>query len=326
LEDRHVQSAGFPVDKPGCSGSIRGHGDSDLPMRRHAQASRPVFREGRSTPAVKPPLSVESNRPSSLSGQLRLTDLPAVGLAGWRSFANVWRFRVSAIGVFVLTLGMATGLSSIAQGRPIDLSNLETGEQLQQFAFWRSGQIDLGHWAIVSDAASPGPAIQRSDRDRSVQAALAVYTPLSALNAKIRMRFKLMDGSMPSAGVVLRVTDPDDYYVVRASGYEQRVSLLHVVHGAAKEVAGVNAEIAEQHWQTLEVAVRDNEFTISLDDRWVLTAFDYSPLMGGQFGIWTERDNVTRFDQIEISPLEIGLERSWLKSSDGGRLLMRSEP
>ena len=87
--------------------------------------------------------------------------------------------------------------------------------------------------------------------------------------------------------------------------------MLHVVHGAAKEVAGVNAEIAEQHWQTLEVAVRDNEFTISLDDRWVLTAFDYSRLMGGQFGIWTERDNVTRFDQIEISPLATGLERSW---------------
>lgn len=222
---------------------------------------------------------------------------------------------------------MATGLSSIAQGRPIDLSNQETGEQLQQFAFWRSGQIDLGHWAIVSDAASPGAAIQRSDRDRSVQAALAVYTPLSALNAKIRMRFKLMDGSMPSAGVVLRVTDPDDYYVVRASGYEQRVSLLHVVHGAAKEVAGVNAEIAEQHWQTLEVAVRENEFTISLDDRWVLTAFDYSRLMGGQFGIWTERDNVTRFDQIEISALASGLEPAWeLKSSDGRRLLGRGEP
>jgi hypothetical protein len=328
LEDRHVQSAGFPVDKPGCWGSIRGHGDSDLPMRRHAQASRPVFREGRSTPTVKPPLSVESNRPSSLSRQLRLTDLPAVGLAGWRSFATVWRFCVSAIGVFVLTLGMSTGLSSIAQGRPIDLSNLEIGGRPEQFAFWRSGQIDLGHWAIVGDAASPGgAAIQRSDTDGSVQAALAVYTPLSALNATIQTRFKLVDGSMPSAGVALRVTGPDDYYLVRASSYEQRVSLLHVVHGTAEEVAGVDADVSKAHWQTLEVLVLDNEFTISLDDRWVLTAFDRKGLTVGQFGIWTERDNVTRFDQIEISPPASGLERSWgLKSSDGWRLLGRGEP
>jgi hypothetical protein len=297
-------------------------------MRRHAQASRPVFREGRSTPAVKAPSSVASIRPTDRSGQLPLSDLPAIEPAGWRFSATPWRFCVSAIGVFVLTLGMATGLSSIAQGRPIDLSNLEIGGRPEQFAFWRSGQIDLGHWAIVGDAASPGgTAIQRSDTDGSVQAAFAVYAPLSALNATIRTRFKLIDGSMPSAGVVLRVTDPDDYYVVRASGYEQRVSLLHVFHRVAKEVAGVDADVSKEHWQTLEVLVRDNEFTISLDDRWVLTAFDRKGLTVGQFGIWTERDNVARFDQIEISPLASGLERSWgLKSSDGGRLLGRGEP
>jgi len=35
----------------------------------------------------------------------------------------------------------------------------------------------------------------------------------------------------------------------------------------------------------------------------VLTAFDYGKLVDGRFGIWTERDDVTRFDQIEIAPL-----------------------
>ena len=270
-------------------------------------------------PAVRPPLSVGSIRPINVSGQLPLTDSPAIGPAGWRSSATPWRFCVSAIGVFVLTLGMATGLSSIAQGHPIDLSNLEIGGRPEQFAFWRSGQIDLGHWAIVGDAASPGgTAIQRSDKDRSVQAALAVYAPLSALNATIRTRFKLVDGSMPSAGVALRVAGPDDYYLVRASGYEQRVSLLHVVHGTAEEIAGVVADVSKEHWQTLEVLVRDSEFTISLDDRWVLTAFDRKSLTVGQFGIWTERDDVTRFDRIEITPLTDSPEPSDWRARFGG--------
>jgi hypothetical protein len=267
-------------------------------------------------PAVKPQLSVAPIRPTNLSGQLPLTDSPAIGPAGWQSSAIAWRFCVSAIGVFVLTLGTATGFSSIAQGRPIDLSNLEIGGRPEQFAFWRSGQIDLGHWAIVGDAASP--AIQRSDKDRSVQAALAVYTPLSALNARMKTRFKLIDGSTPSAGVALRVIGPDDYYLVRASGYEQRVSLLHVVHGTAEEIAGVDADVSKEHWQTLEVLVRDSEFTISLDDRWVLTAFDRKSLTVGQFGIWTERDDVTRFDRIEITPLTNGLEPSDGRARFGG--------
>jgi len=108
---------------------------------------------------------------------------------------------------------------------------------------------------------------------------------------------------MPSAGVAIRVTSPDDYYLVRASAYEQRLAFLHVVHGAIEEIAGVDADIAQDHWHTLEVVTRGNGFTISLNDEWVLTAFDYSKLVDGRFGIWTERDDVTRFDQIEIAPL-----------------------
>jgi len=81
---------------------------------------------------------------------------------------------------------------------------------------------------------------------------------------------------------------------------------------------GVDAEIARDHWQTLEVAAEDNGFTIWLADQWVLTAFDYSKLVSGQFGIWTERDDVTRFNQIEISPLTSDYERSDLRGQSGG--------
>ena len=100
-----------------------------------------------------------------------------------------------------------------------------------------------------------------------------------------------------------RTAPPNDYYLVRASAPEQRLSLLHVVHGATEEIAGVDAEIAEDHWQTLEIVARGNGFSMWLDDQWALSAFDYGELVGGRFGIWTERDDVTQFDQIEISPL-----------------------
>jgi hypothetical protein len=199
--------------------------------------------------------------------------------------------------------------SPVAHSQPIDLSQQEIGARPRGFAFWQAGRTDPGHWAVVGDGASPGGiAIQRSDRDVSAQAALAVDVALSARNARIRARFKLVDGSRPSAGVVLRLAGPDDYYVVRAGAHEQRISLLHVVRGVSKEIAGVDAGISEGHWQTLEVVAQDNEFTISLDDRWVLTAFDYGECAAGQFGIWAEGDGIARFDQIEISPLQSGFE------------------
>jgi hypothetical protein len=203
-------------------------------------------------------------------------------------------------------LWMLTGdmVPANAQDRLIDLSRQQAGAPPQEFEFWRDRRVDFGHWAVVREAVTDkDTSIQRSGEDRDAQPSLAVYAPLSAINARVRLRFKLIDGSTPSAGIALRVTGPGDYYLVRVSASEQRLSLLHIVRGVSEEIAGVDAEIAQHRWQTLEVVARDSGFTISLDDQWVLTAFDYGRLVGGRFGIWTERDDVTRFDQIEISPL-----------------------
>jgi hypothetical protein len=214
---------------------------------------------------------------------------------------------------------MSEGPFSFAQSGSVDPSRREIGAPPQQFAFWRAGQADVAHWLVVDDSTGPfGTAIERSDKDRSVHNALAVYTAVSARNARIRTHFKLISGSTPSAGLALRVTGPDDYYLVRASEDEQRVSLFHVVGGASEEIAGVDADITLDHWQTLEATVRDNEFTIWLDDQVVLTVFDDGKLGAGQFGIWTERDDVTRFNQVEISPLSSGYERFDLQGRSGG--------
>ena len=219
---------------------------------------------------------------------------PRPSRGGYCSAAVIW--------LFIFSVGLLA--SDRAECAVIDLSHQKAGTPPQHFQFWRSGQLDPGHWAVIPDSGSDGGAvIQRADQERKAESALAIYTPFSSINASVRLQFKLIEGSAPSAGVVLRVTSPDDYYLVRASADEQRVSLLHVVHGVSEEIAGVEAEIAQDHWQSLEVTAKDSGFTIWLDGQWVLTAFDQSELASGQFGIWTERDGVTQFGQIEISPI-----------------------
>jgi len=206
--------------------------------------------------------------------------------------------------VLGLIVGVGSAIAASGGSLMIDLSQQQVGQPPRNFEFWRAGEADPRHWKVVREASSDsGMSIQQSGADRAAQPSLAIYAPVSAVDGKVRVRFKLIDGSMPSAGIAIRVTSPDDYYLVRASAYEQRLSLLHIVHGAAEEIVGVDADIAQDHWQTLEVVTRGNGFTMWLDDQWALTAFDYGKLVDGRFGIWTERDDVTRFDQIEIAPL-----------------------
>jgi hypothetical protein len=226
--------------------------------------------------------------------------------------------RCSAVAISLLIFSVGLVAPVRADCTVIDLSHQQPGTPPQHFQFWRSGQLDLGHWAVIREAATDGGAVIQRVDERKTQSALAIYTPFSSINASARMQFKLVEGSAPSAGVVLRVASPEDYYLVRASADEQRVSLLHVVHGVSEEIAGVDAEIAQHHWQSLEVTAKDTSFAIWLDGQLVLTAFDRSKLAGGQFGIWTERDGVTQFSQIEISPTTSAYQRCDWQGRSGG--------
>ena len=221
----------------------------------------------------------------------------------WRRSAEAFH-RWAAVALMMVICVVAATDPANAQPQTIDLSGQPIGAPPQDFEFWRAGERDSDHWTVVRDAATDRSAsIQRSDANRDLRSSLAVCKTPSAVNAKIRVRFKLIDGSRPSAGIAVRVTDPNDYYLVRVSAFELRLSLLHVVNGTPEEIAGVDADVTQNHWQSLEVVVNGYSFEMSLDDRWALTAFDYGKPAGGHLGIWTERDDVTRFNQIEITPL-----------------------
>jgi hypothetical protein len=77
-----------------------------------------------------------------------------------------------------------------------------------------------------------------------------------------------------------------------------------VSNGASEEIAGVDADIASHSWHTLTVRAVDNQFTVSLDGVWVFTGFDRTLSRAGRVALWTKGDSITRFDQIEIEPLQ----------------------
>jgi hypothetical protein len=227
--------------------------------------------------------------------------------------------RLAAVALMLATCVVAATDPANAQSQTIDLSGQPIGAPPQDFEFWRAGEGDSGHWTVERDGASDSSvSVQRSGGNRDLHSSLAACKTLSAVNARIRARFKLIDGSMPSAGIAVRVTGPNDYYLVRVSAFELRLSLLHVVNGMAEEVAGVDADVTLDHWQSLEVAVDGNSFKMSLDDRWALTAFDDGKPVAGHFGLWTERDDVTRFNQIEITPLTYVGDDENLRNRAGG--------
>ncbi len=101
----------------------------------------------------------------------------------------------------------------------------------------------------------------------------------------------------------MRLSSPQDYYLVQVDALRDRVLLSRVSDGASEEIVGADADIASHSWHTLTVRGVDNEFTVSLDGIWVFTGFDRTLSQAGRIALWTKGDSVTRFDQIEIAPL-----------------------
>jgi hypothetical protein len=123
-------------------------------------------------------------------------------------------------------------------------------------------------------------------------------------NAEISLRLKAAGGtSDQGGGVALRLSSPQDYYLVQLDARRDQVLFSRVSNDASKEIVAVDADIALHVWHTLSVRANDNEFVVSLDGIWVFTAFDKALSQPGRVALWTKGDSITRFDQIEIVPL-----------------------
>lgn len=187
----------------------------------------------------------------------------------------------------------------------IDVTRNLIGAPPPDFDFWQSGGGRRGQWSIVRDASTAsGAAIEQfSARTQEGQLPLAIYQPNSLKNVEVSARIELVQGPLQTAGLAVRVTSADSYYVAVVNALEGRVELFRYADGARERLAGVDADVRSGHWQTLRITAENDHFSVSLDGRPLFEAWDHSYGGDGHIALWTEEDNITRFDNIAITPI-----------------------
>jgi len=205
---------------------------------------------------------------------------------------------------FAVAFGLLGAGGSEVAGNKIDFMRDGGGVPPTDFAFRRTGRGSNGDWAVVRDAtASTGLAIEQSSRDATENRyPLAIYKPASLKNVEIGASFKLIAGAAQSAGLAFRLMDTGNYYVVAANALEGRVDLYRFGDGERERIAGTEADVVRDRWQSLRVVVEGDHVTVALDKRLLFMAWDRGLLKDGRIALWTEEDTVARFDQLEIIP------------------------
>ncbi len=160
---------------------------------------------------------------------------------------------------------------------------------------------------MVEDASvSQGKAIAQISADPTdYRFPLAGYQPLRARDVEASVRFKAVAGKGDQAGsLAMRLTDADNYYVVRANALEGNVNLYRVVKGRRQQMDGASAKVPSGVWHTLTLRAEGDRLSVSFDGKQLLTHSDRTFAGPGKIALWTKADSVTHFDRLEIRSLQ----------------------
>jgi hypothetical protein len=208
-------------------------------------------------------------------------------------------------------LAMATTTRAIAQGggqmMRIDFEGIASGSLPAGVTTALTGSGGSVAWSVLDDATAPaGPKVlaQTSTDNTDYRFPLAIFDQPSARDLDVAVRFKPVAGEVDrAAGLAVRLSDRNNYYVVRANALEDNVRLYKMIAGQRRQFAGANVKVPSGVWQELRLIARGDRFEVFLEGKSLYSATDTALAGAGRVALWTKADSVTYFDDLRIQTL-----------------------
>jgi hypothetical protein len=161
-------------------------------------------------------------------------------------------------------------------------------------------EVFSGAWAVraESDAPSaPNALCQTATADFPALALSGkVYTDL-----ELSARFKPTAGKDDqAAGLIFRVQDANNYYILRANALEDNVILFCYASGSRSTLKTGSARVPSGQWQELRAEANGSRLRGFLNGQLVVEATDET-FKAGRVGLWTKADSVTCFDDVKVT-------------------------
>ncbi len=189
----------------------------------------------------------------------------------------------------------------------IDFENATLGALPPGITGALSGSGGPVRWAVVEDPTAPArPKVlaQTSSDKTDNRFPLAIFDQPVAADLDVAVRFKPVAGEVDrAAGIAVRLSDANNYYVVRANALENNVRLYKVVKGQRLQFAGANVKVPSGTWQELRLTAVGPRFEVFLNGKSLYSATDTTFTAAGRIALWTKSDSITYFDDLVIKPL-----------------------
>jgi hypothetical protein len=158
-----------------------------------------------------------------------------------------------------------------------------------------------GTWVIRAEADAPSRPNALCQTGNADFPALALGGGVYG-DVTVTMRFKPISGKVDqAAGIISRVQDKDNYYIVRANVLETNVNLYKYAGGRRSGIKDGSVNVDNGKWQELRMELTGHTLRGFLDGKLVVEAND-GTFKAGRIGLWTKADSVTCFDDLVVTP------------------------
>ena len=176
-----------------------------------------------------------------------------------------------------------------------------------------TGRGTEGVWEVKADSSAPSqPNIlaQTSADKTSYRFPLAIADDGSFRDLDLSVKFKPISGEVDqAAGLVWRLKDANNYYIVRANALENNVVLYKVENGKRTDLPlkgegrtyGKKSSVPRAQWSELRIVAAGNRFEVFLNGQKLYEVEDSTFTEAGKVGLWTKADSVTYFDDLRVT-------------------------
>jgi hypothetical protein len=140
--------------------------------------------------------------------------------------------------------------------------------------------------ALCQTGEAEFPATALSDKEYTDLALTTDFKPISGQEDQ-------------AAGLIFRVQDESNYYIVRANALEGNVGIYKYKDGRRTELQSESTDVEQGKWQELRVEVTGDKIRALLGKKEVVEATD-DEFTSGRVGLWTKADSLTCFDDVSV--------------------------
>ena len=191
--------------------------------------------------------------------------------------------------------------------------NDAAGKIAARFHCALTGSGENCEWIVKADSTAPSqPNVlaQISADGAGYRFPLAIADEGSFQDLEMSVKFKPVSGSGDqAAGLVWRLKDANNYYIVRANALEDNVVLYKVENGERTDLPlkgegrtyGKKVKVPSGQWGSLGVTAQGKQFTVYFNGEKLYEVEDETFKDAGKVGLWTKADSVTYFDDLRVT-------------------------